>query len=100
MICTEKQYFGHSLGGLLILYYQLHAKKIDNFFIKPSMFIVMAPMMGLPISNLLAGLTVLINKFLILLNLSNIGINTNLASFASFIGLAGKNVKNSVSKSL
>ena len=91
-------FFGHSLGGLLILYYQLHSKKIDNFFIKPSMFIVMAPMMGLPISNLLAGLAVLINKFLILLNLSNIGINTNLASLASFIGLAGKNVKNSVSK--
>ena len=91
-------FFGHSLGGLLILYYQIHSKKIDNFFIQPSMFIVMAPMMGLPISNLLAGLTVLINKFLIPLNLSNIGINTNLASIASFIGLAGKNVKNSVSK--
>ena len=91
-------FFGHSLGGLLILYYQIHSKKIDNFFIQPSMFIVMAPMMGLPISNLLAGLTVLINKFLIPLNLSNIGINTNLASLASFIGLAGKNIKNSVSK--
>ena len=91
-------FFGHSLGGLLILYYQFHSKKIDNFFIQPSMFIVMAPMMGLPISNFLAGLTVLINKFLIPLNLSNIGINTNLASIASFIGLAGTNVKNSVSK--
>ena len=89
-------FFGHSLGGLLILYYQIHSKRIDNFH--SSMFIVMAPMMGLPISNLLAGLTVLINKFLISLNLSNIGINTNLASLASYIGLAGKNVKNSVSK--
>ena len=90
--------FGHFLGGLIISYNQLHSKKIGNYFIQPSISIVIAPIMVLPISNSLAFLLVLINKILSLLNLSNIGINTNLASIASFIVLASENVKNSVSK--
>jgi len=92
-------FFGHSLGGFLSLYYQTqsnHAKL--NYLIKPKFSIAMAPMMGLPVNKLLSIIIIFINKFLYLINLSNIGFNNYLAAFASFIGLAGKNVESSVSK--
>ena len=93
-------FLGHSLGGFLSLYYQIffrvnYSKKI----IQPKITILMAPMMGLPVSKFLSYIIILISKILSIFKLSNIGISSILASLASFIGIAGRNAKDSVSKS-
>ena len=93
-------FLGNSLGGFLSLYYQIIAKNsYDNPCSQPSITIAMAPMMGLPLSKNLSFIIIFINKILLLFNSSNIGISNNLASIASFLGIAGSNVKSSVSKS-
>ena len=92
-------FFGHSLGGFLSLYYQTQSNHVkSSYLIKPNFSIAMAPMMGLPVTKLLSIIIIFINKFLHLINISNIGFNNHLAAFASFIGFAGKNVESSVSK--
>ena len=93
-------FLGHSLGGFLSLYYQIYfrvyyCKKI----IQPKFTILMAPMMGLPVSKLLTYIIILISKILSFFRLSNIGISNYLASLASFLGIAGRKAKESVSKS-
>ena len=93
-------FFGHSLGGFLSLYYQIVTKNISNNSIpQPSVTIAMAPMMGLPLSKRLSVIIIYINKILSTFKMSNIGISSNLASIASYLGIAGSNVKSSVSKS-
>ena len=84
-------FFGHSLGGFLSLYYQTQSNHANSsYLIKPNFSIVIAPMMGLPVTKLLSIMIIFINKFLHLINFSNIGFNNHLAAFASFIGFAGK----------
>ena len=93
-------FLGHSLGGFLSLYYQIFYRvNFNKNIIQPKIIILMAPMMGLPISKILAYIIILISKILSFFRLSNIGVSNILASLASFMGIAGSKVKESVSKS-
>ena len=94
-------FFGHSLGGFLSLYYQTQSNHFkSSYLIKPNFSIAMAPMMGLPVTKLLSIMIIFINKFLHLINFSNIGFNNHLAAFSSFIGFAGKKIINKDIRSL